>query len=322
MNGKTTLVLPFSGKIGKNKINAMKFKITVLVFSLILCCTFSFGQQNSIELKKQLLLLIKPYKATVGIALKLLKTSDTLTINNAHHYPMQSVYKFPLALSILSLADNDKLSLNQKVHINKTDLHKTWSPLKDKFPDGNIDLSVGELLQYSVSQSDNNACDILFKLAGNPVAVNKYIHGLGIRNMEIVATENEMHQQWDIQYKNFCTPIAMIKLLEIFYNGKYLSENATTFLLKLMTESSNSKMRLKGLLQEEIIVAHKTGSSGDNGKGLIAATNDVGIISLPNGMHLAIVVFVSDSKESSEINEKLIAEISKKCFDFYSYKMK
>ena len=42
-------------------------------------------------------------------------------------------------------------------------------------------MSIADLLKYTLQQSDNNACDILFNYQGGPDAVNKYLHSLGIR---------------------------------------------------------------------------------------------------------------------------------------------
>ena len=64
------------------------------------------------------------------------------------------------------------------------------------------------------------------------------------------------------------------------------------------------------------VVAHKTGTSATQ-NGVTAATNDAGIVTLPNGKHYAISVFVSDSKEDEATNEKIIADISKKVWDYF-----
>jgi beta-lactamase class A/beta-lactamase class A VEB len=84
-----------------------------------------------------------------------------------------------------------------------------------------------------------------------------------------------------------------------------------------MKATSTGPMRLKGELPENIIVAHKTGTSGENELGKIAAVNDIGIIFLPNGNYYFISIFVSDSMHSYEENEKIISEISKVVYDYF-----
>jgi beta-lactamase class A/beta-lactamase class A VEB len=87
-----------------------------------------------------------------------------------------------------------------------------------------------------------------------------------------------------------------------------------------MKETSTGQGRLKGLLPAGTVVAHKTGSSGTNEEGLTAATNDIGIVFLPNGAHFVISVFVTDSKENDETNERIIAEIGKVAYDYFKVK--
>lgn len=51
----------------------------------------------------------------------------------------------------------------------------------------------------------------------------------------------------------------------------------------LMTETPTGLQRIKGLLPDGTVVAHKTGTSRTVG-GVTAATNDVGLVTLPNGL--------------------------------------
>ena len=63
--------------------------------------------------------IINTKRAIVGVSINGIKTNDTLSINGQRHYPMQSVFKFPIALTILSEVDKGKLSLDQKIEIKK-----------------------------------------------------------------------------------------------------------------------------------------------------------------------------------------------------------
>src|SRR2546422_9065038 len=93
-----------------------------------------------------------------------------------------------------------------------------------------------------------------------------------------------------------------------------LSESSQALLLKYLTESTLGQKRLKGLLPAGTVIAHKTGTSGTQ-KGITAATNDIGIITMPNGNHLAIAVFVSDSAVDEATRENVIAKIAKAAWD-------
>jgi beta-lactamase class A len=231
---------------------------------------------------------------------------------------MQSVYKFPLAVAMLHQIDKGKFTLDQKIHIAKTDLlPHMWSPLQKKYPNGNVDVTLREILSYTVSQSDNNGCDILFRLLGGPKEVEKYIHGIGVKDIAIVATEEEMHREWPVQFTNWCRPMSMVQLLDLFFQKNILSQPSKEFLWKIMMETITGRKRIKGLLPEGTIVGHKTGTGGRDDNGVLGAINVVGIMVLPNGDHVALAFFVGGTSARDEACEDVIAKISKVVYDYY-----
>ncbi len=297
----------------------MKKKLLQALAYILLGLHVTAKEPDATLLKRNLELTIAPYMATVGIAVMDMEDKNTILVNNNHHYPMQSVYKFPLAIYILHMVDKGELKAEQVIHVKKEALEKdTWGPLANATND--VDIKLSELLRLAVSVSDNNACDILLKLAGGTRIVHQYYRELGIKGIVFSATEAEMHAAWPVQYNNWCQPSAMLELLKLFQEGKLLSQKSNDYLMKLMVESENSPKRIKGQLPKETVVAHKTGTSGTNDAGLTAATNDVGIITLPNGHHLAIVVFVSDYKGGYSTGEQIIASVAKCTWDHYTAK--
>lgn len=176
------------------------------------------------------------------------------------------------------------------------------------------DVTIDELLQYVVIQSDNTACDKLLEIAGGVKEVENYIHNIGIQGMAIAASEKQMHSDNTLQYKSWCEPKEMTRLLKLFYERRCLSESSTAYLLTALEKTATGSKRIKGLLPEGTIVAHKTGSSGIF-NGIASATNDAGIITLPNGKHLIVTVFVTDSKASDTSREAVIANIAKLAYD-------
>jgi beta-lactamase class A len=290
--------------------------LSCFLLSLI-CSATAFGQLDAARVKIDSIALHA--KGLVGVAAIDLDSGDTLTICGNGHFPMQSVYKFPLALAVLDQVDKGTLALWQTIHISKADLlPDTWSPLRETYPSGGINLPLDTLLKYTVSLSDNNGCDILFRLLGGTSAVDRYVHKLGIVNMSVVATEVEMHQGWDIQYRNWSSPLAMAKLLQLFRDGGILSQGRRDYLWQLMASSGTAPRRIKGLLPSGTVVPHKSGSSGTNDKGVAAATNDIGIIVFPEGRCVALVVFVSNSNAPDEEREMVIAAIALAVWDAYS----
>lgn len=279
--------------------------------------------QSDSLLRQKIYGILNLYRAQTGVAIMDLQTGDTMTFFNERKYPMQSVFKFPLGMAVLDKIDKGEMKLDQKIHIEKKDLMEdTHSPLRDTFPNGNVDVPVSELIDLTVSLSDNNSCDILFREMGGPAKVDEYIKSLGVKEMSIVADEKAMHKDPMIQFDNWSSPYGMLQLLEIIDKGNKLSKTSNDFLLKIMTASPTGMKRIKGLLPEGTAVAHKTGSSGRNSNNISEATNDAGIVTLPDGKKFAIVVFVSRSPESDEVNENIIAQVSKTAYDHFVEKYK
>ena len=172
-----------------------------------------------------------------------------------------------------------------------------------------------EVLRYAVSESDGTASDVLLRLEGGGPRVTAYLEGLGVRGVRVVTTETEMTRGQQVQYRNWAQPEQAVALLRAFHEGRGLSPASRALLREWMTVTLTGPKRLKGLLPEGTDVAHKTGTSGTV-RGLTAATNDIGIVTLPDGRHLAIAVFVSDSRASVEVREGVIAKIACAAWDW------
>ncbi|MDB5117161.1 MAG: class beta-lactamase [Mucilaginibacter sp.] len=288
-----------------------------LAAGLLLLLSFNAVKAQD-PLREKIAQLAKTANGIVGVSVLGLESRDTLNYNGNARLVMHSVMKFPIAMTALHLVDSGVLTLNQTIHIKKSDLPETAvSPLRDKYPNGDADVTISELLSDMVSYSDNDACDILLKKIGGPQQVMSYLHSIKIRGINVATNEagQNVPGAWEVQYTNWCKPADMIKLLDVFYTGKALSAESKAILYKIMTETSTGPHRIKGMLPTGTIVAHKTGSSGTNEAGLSPATNDVGIITLPNGRHLAIAIFVCNSTADLATREGVIAKIAKAVYD-------
>ncbi|GFH86564.1 class A beta-lactamase, subclass A2 [Bacteroides acidifaciens] len=272
---------------------------------------------QSVPLEAQLKEAIKDKKAEIGIAV-IIDGKDTITVNNDNHYPLMSVFKFHQALALADYMAKHKQSLDTLLKIEKSDLKPdTYSPLRDKYPQGEIEMSIADLLRYTLQQSDNNACDILFNYQGGTDAVDKYIHSLGIQDCAIVGTEAAMHEDLDLCYQNWSTPLAAAELLEIFRREPLFAKEYKDFIWQTMVECQTGQDRMVApLLDKKVTVGHKTGTGDHNAKGQQIGCNDIGFVLLPDGRTYSIAVFVKDSEESFADNSKIIADISRIVYEY------
>ncbi|KUJ61132.1 class A beta-lactamase [Flavobacteriaceae bacterium CRH] len=292
------------------------------LFYIIIFSVFSFHAfaQTTNQLREQLNQIIASKNATVGISIKGIEDKDTLSINGNLKAPMMSVFKFHIALAVLNKVDDGKLSLTQEIFIKKKDLHEdTWSPMQKEYPNGNMNLTLDKLLRYTVSHSDNNGCDILIDLVGGTKEVQKLINKQGIKDFVIKVNEEQM-KTWKNLYINTTTPLATTELLEKFFKGEVLKENTTKYLYQIMIETSRGLTWMKAGLPEGTELAHRTGISGTNDDNLRVAMNDIGIVKLPNGKHFILSVYLKNITEKQEDTEKIIADIARATWDYFTKK--
>ena len=285
-----------------------------IILSLLLFLSLSLPAQerDRTELEQALRTLVERKRAETGIAV-ILNGTDTVTVNDAGRYPMMSVFKFHQALAVADFLDRNGLPLSTPLPIRESDLlPDTYSPLRDAYPQGGIEMSIGELLVYTLQLSDNNACDLLFRYIGGPTAADRYIRTLGIEGFAVEATEEEMHRDLTACYRNWSHPLDAARLLEMLITRPLFRDaSLQEFIIRTMTGCNTGPERLpKPLAATGAVIGHKTGSGDRNSTGALIGTNDIGFVQLPDGQHYTIAVFVKDSQESLQETERIIAEAS------------
>ncbi len=283
-----------------------------LFLILILSAVYAPAQEF---LRQQIRAIAIDAHGKVAVACSLPGSSLNCDLNPTSHPPMQSVFKLPLGLMVLHLVEQGTLSLDQPVRFRPQDriLPHVYSPLQDQYPDAGVDVPLHELLRSDVSLSDNVAADILLRLVGGPKAVNSYIAELGISGFHLRDSEAVLHHKVSAQYRNWFAPAGAVQLLRRISDNSPLTQKHTDLLLAWMTPSDRTN-RLDGDLPSGIRVAHKSGTS-DVTDGVVHATNDIGLIPLPNGRRIAIAVFVTDSTADQATREKVISRVGRAVYD-------
>lgn len=279
----------------------------------------SFGHAQSKSLENDIKTFIHDKKAIVAVAIKNGREGDIVHVHADEKLPMQSVFKFHIAVAMLTEIDKGNFKLQQPIVIKKEDLTPDiWSPLRDAYPQGTT-MPLSTVITYMVSQSDNVACDIVLKLLGGPEVVDQFYKEKGVKDLSIKINEKTMQRNWEAQFKNWTTAEECTDLLKTyFYNDKKeLSAESHQFLWTVMKGTETGLKRLKGNLPANTAVAHKTGYSGTK-DGITEAVHDIGVIYLPNNDPIFISVLVSKSREDLATNEEIIARIAHMAYDFYT----
>jgi beta-lactamase class A len=283
--------------------------------------------QTQTSLQTKIAAIAQDAHGTVSVACLLPGTTLNCDLNPHNHSPMQSMFKYPLALTVLHLADRGMLfpdqrpgeplnvTLDRKVRFLPEDrIPHTHSPLQERYPDANVDVPLREFIQLVIEQSDNGAEETLLRIVGGPAIVQSYIHSLGISAFQLKDSEAALNRDESLQYRDWIEPAAAVELLQRLVHDPPISPAANAFLVKTLTDSVTGPNRIRAGLPAGTPLAHKTGSSGTHG-GITAATDDMGLITLPDGRKLAIVVLVTDSRADEATREGVIARIARAAYD-------
>jgi len=288
---------------------------------------------------------------TVGAAALHLNSGQLVSLNGDERFPLASVCKLPIAMNLLALVDEGKFTPDQQIEVlprdvssSVSDIAKRW-PAQRRFP-------LAELIELMVSHSDNTAVETLFRIGGEGRAMAARFAEWKIQGVRVDRGERQCGldrngvknppppDQWtdaliesllakttpDMRYRatqafledprDTGTPNGTVQLLAKLFRGEALSKPSTARLIEVLKATTTFPTRLKGLLPAGTIVAHKTGSTGTT-KGLTAATNDSGVIFLPNGSLLAVSVYVKASTRKDAARDRIIARITRTAFDTF-----
>ncbi|MEK6299934.1 MAG: class A beta-lactamase [Acidobacteriota bacterium] len=301
------------------------------------------------RLEREIARVAKVSGGVVGATAIHLESGRRVSLNGAERFPMASTFKVPLAVQLLTRVDKGELKLDQMIEVKRSDLHPGSGTLADMFNKGGLSLSVRNLMELMLLISDNSATDILLREAGGGEAVTGRMRSLGIEGINVNRSCARLIADWigvsnlppeetwtpemfklvfstvrpeeqkaavrkfDSDPRDTSTPDGMAALLERIYRKDLLKPESAELLLDVMRRCRTGEARLRGILSEGTEIAHKTGTIG-------GSTNDVGIITLPDGAgHLAIAVFVKSSGKDVAARERAIAEIARAAHDFFLF---
>ena len=287
----------------------------ILLFISALLCNLNLCLGQTPELKKEIEIIVGGKDLKLGLALYDFSTGKSISINGNDKYPMQSVFKFPIGVALLDCVSRGEFSLSDSVTLTKADLlPDLWSPIRERWPEG-VRLPLVSLMTYMIAHSDNSATDFLIHTIGGVARIQDIINRLGAKKINIRNTEAEIQGSWSVQFDNWTTPNAMVDFLRLMNDGKLLDKANTAVLWEIMASASSGSVNR--LVSKTVTFARKTGYSGVNSQGIIAAQNDVGIIEFEDGRRVAYAIFLTDSTLGTDAGYDILAQIGKAIWKAY-----
>lgn len=287
----------------------------ILLFISALLCNLNLCLGQTPELKKEIEIIVGGKDLKLGLALYDFSTGKSISINGNDKYPMQSVFKFPIGVALLDCVSRGEFSLSDSVTLTKADLlPDLWSPIRERWPEG-VRLPLVSVMTYMVAHSDNSATDFLIHKIGGVARIQDIVNRLGAKKINIRNNEAEIQGSWSVQFDNWTTPNAMVDFLRLMNDGKLLDKANTAVLWEIMASASSGSVNR--LVPKTVTFARKTGYSGANSQGIIAAQNDVGIIEFEDGRRVAYAIFLTDSTLGTDAGYDILAQIGKAIWKAY-----
>ena len=282
----------------------------------------------------------------VGVAAwRLDGSGPRLLINADRTFPMASTFKVAVAGRLLERIDKGELKLDRMITIDPNRMVDS-EVIADRFIHPGVSLSVYNLLELMLTQSDNTATDYMVEAAGGPAAVTDWVRRQGIRDLRvdgdtdaiirrfyrmgagpfpkalaakvksdpnIEAESLKPNAAFDADPRDTTTPVAVAELMVRIFNGKALSPGSTKIMIGIMERCRTGGNRLRALMPPGTQVADKTGTIG-------GSVNDVGVITLPHGAGSVVVaVYIKGSDAAYDAREKTIGQIGRAVRDYYLY---
>lgn len=242
-----------------------------------------------------------------AVAVSHVESGRVASSEGGRRQPLYSVFKLPLAVAVLQDVEAGKLSLDQKVRVEPEEAAPGVKANSDLWVKPS-DRTVRELLEFSIARSDNTSSDKMLELVGGPSVVTERMRALGLGNIEVRAGVREFLKSKDA-HPNTGSAADLSRLLARLRKGEVLRPPQLEVLLGMMGRATTGLQRLRAGVPPGTPVGDKTGSGP-------STTNDVGLITLPEGRgHLAVAVLLNGSKLSVEEQERLTAELARAAYD-------
>ena len=298
--------------------------------------------QSPTYLASQVDKLGSQFNGRVGIAVRSVDEGWSTSWNGNELTPQQSVSKLWVAITALDAVDKGRVRLDDRVTLTRSDLTLFHQPIATQVLGGGTTITLGELMYQALTKSDNTCNDKLMRSVGGPEAVRAMIRNKGLGAIRFYEGERSLQSRiagltWSPSYSignafyqaRNALPMSVRKAafnryLEDPYDGasanaivdalarlkrnELLSPASTARILRIMSQTSTGKNRLRGGLKPGWTLSHKTGTGQVLGA-TQAGYNDIGILTAPDGRSYSVAVMIKKTSVPLPVRMALMNEV-------------
>lgn len=233
--------------------------------------------------------LARRHNAQIGLYAVNLDTQRSLGYRDSEMFAMCSTFKAYAAAAVLQRVQQGRLTLSDTVPIEAADI-RPHSPVTE--PRVGTSMTLAELCQAALQQSDNAAANGLLRTLGGPPAITEFARGIGDDRSRLDRWEVELNSAVPGDPRDTSTPRALGSGYRAVLTGDVLEPTVRQQLLDWMLGNQTSSMRAG--LPPGYTSADKTGS-GDYG-----TTNDVGVVYGPAGQRMLLAIMTRSAVDDPD----------------------
>lgn len=241
----------------------------------------------------------------LGVAVLNTANGKTFGHRADERFAMCSTFKALIAGFVLRRVDLGQERLDRRILYGKGVL-LMHSPVTEKHVDGGM--TVGELCEATVTQSDNAAANLLLDTFGGPKALTAFLRGLGDKVTRCDGYEPGINVVKPGEIHDTTSPHAMLATLRTLTLGTALSPASRSKLIAWLVANQTGDARLRAGLPAGWKVGDKTGSWGD---GKTGTTNDIALIWPPGRPPLLVAAFLANAMLDNGGRNAVIAEVAR-----------
>ncbi len=243
----------------------------------------------------------------IGVAARDTGSGRSWLHRGDERFPLASTFKLPLAAAVLQQADAGAEPLEQSVPFCEADLLEYAPVTRERIGEGSM--SLAELCEAAVAQSDNTAANLLLSFVGGPAGLTKILRSWGDAATRLDRAEPTLNEGRPGDERDTTTPSAMLRTLQHVLLGEALTRPSRERLTRWLEATTTGPMRLRAGLPTGWRLGHKTGGGG------FGTINDIGIAwpssRLPPGGPYLFAVYTTECNASLEACEAAIAEVAR-----------
>jgi beta-lactamase class A len=258
------------------------------------------AQPIAIDVSAELDALELEYDARVGVSAIDTGSGDSVAFRADERFGFASTVKVFVAAEFLrqvAPADRDDVVTWTRADIDRAG----YSPVTtEHLVDG---LTLAELAEAAVRESDNTAANLIIERLGGPAALDAGLELLGDTTTAIVDDEPALNVVSADSADNTTTPAAFTANLGALLDGQTLATDDLETLVDWMSGNATGDNLVRAGAPSGWVVADKSGGAG-------GIRNDIAIVTPPGRAPLLVSILTTKTDVVADYQDELVADVA------------